>query len=41
MTATPQATPSSGSIFSDEATAFKKAAIFSSFCEDYKYDNIL
>ena len=40
MTATPQATPSSDSTFSDEATAFKKAAIFSPVHEDYEYDNI-
>ena len=41
MTATPQITPSSDSTFSDEATAFKKVAIFSPFHEDYEYDNIL
>ena len=41
MTATPQTTPSSGSTFSDEATAFKKAAIFAPVHEDYEYDNIL
>ena len=41
MIATPQATPSSDSTFSDEVTAFKKAAIFSPFHEDYEYDNIL
>ena len=41
MTATPQTTPSSDSTFSDEATAFKKAAIFAPVHEDYEYDNIL
>ena len=41
MTATPQATPSSDSTFSDEATAFKKAAIFAPVHEDYEYDNII
>ena len=41
MTATPQVTPSSDSTFSDEATVFKKAAIFAPFHEDYEYDNIL
>ena len=41
MTATPQTTPFSGSTFSDEATAFKKAAIYSPFHKDYEYDNIL
>ena len=40
-TATPQATPSSGSTFSDEATTFKKAAILSPFHEDHEYDNII
>ena len=39
-TPTPRATPSSDSTFSDEATVFKKAAIFSPFHEDYEYDNI-
>ena len=37
----PTATPSSGSTFSDEATAFKKAAIFYPFHKDYEYDNII